>query len=114
MEKFEIPCTHDGGCKPPRDATGRCGAQIAHEAHIAASVGINRLLSSKLYFSQDADVVGDVDMTPDERKSSLVPTGKGEIIQLPEEFQNLNDEPQVDQKAVDFWRDAQQRKSEDD
>lgn len=107
---FDLPCTHPDGWPCNRDDSGLCGTQASHGKWIEQSATTEQA-GSGTSFSRDPDVVGDVDMTPDDRKLSLGVTGNSEAVALDDDLQDLNDVRDVDVDALAEWRARKERKS---
>lgn len=109
---IKYPCTHpaEWACKPSPDDPTRCVGQGEWEAWIVAEeeMAKARADGKKLYINttKNPNIVGDVDMTANDRKQPLASTGNSEDIPLPPDF---NDVPDVDEHALDEWRQRKRR-----
>jgi hypothetical protein len=106
---FEFPCTHPAEWECKQSEAG-CVVQIQYEASIAAEAEMARARAEgrELYINRDSNpnIVGNVDMTDNDRKESLAPSGTSYEVPLPPDF---NDVPDVDHDALEYWRRLKER-----
>jgi hypothetical protein len=109
------PCTHpaEWTCKPSPDDPTRCVGQAKYEAWVVAEEEMARARAKgkKLYINttENPNIVGEVDMTENQRKQPLGPTGNSEVIELPDELQHLNDDLPPNADALAEWQQRKQR-----
>lgn len=113
MVDNDFPCAHPEGmpCKPTAD--GRCGTDVSYAKWIEQSATTEKA-GTGTFVTENPDIVGDVDMTHPDLKHRLGVTGNSEVVPLPDELQNLNDVPDVDHSALEFWRKRSAAPEDDD
>jgi hypothetical protein len=117
---IDFPCTHpdDWLCKPSPDDPTRCVGQAKYEAWIVAEdeMAKARANGKTVYINteREPNIVGNVDMTANDRKQPLGPTGKSEVIPLPDELQHLNDDLPPNADAFNEWRQREVPSTRDD